>query len=221
MGGGASGGGRAVGRGGDLIIILNASSPRLCSVSLWIVGTSERNSRSSTESGIESLEDEDLEREEKRPRKRDTAEGGVMGTLLSFSEILPKFELESVGGCTLGPENEETGDTGIDFSTTGFWRGMLSTLARGDASVLMAATAGMVAGEAEPLSMVCSDGILLALRPKNESKPPPFFFPSSTIDISSFTGSKIFHPAGVISSWAMLGFALIDASHEVDPFDDI
>jgi hypothetical protein len=185
-------------------------------VSLWIVGTSERNSRSSAESGIESLEDEGLDREEKRPRKRDTAEGAGLGPSLSFSEIIP------VSGCTLGPENEETGDTGIDFSTAGLWTGMLSTLALGDASVLMVATAGMVAGEAERLSIACSDDILLALRPKNESKPPPaLFFPSSTIDISSFTGSKIFHPAGVISSWAMLGFALIDASHEVDPFDDI
>ena len=222
MGGGASGGGKAVGIGGDLIIILNASSPGLWSVSLWIVGTSERNSRSSAESGMGSLEDEGLEREEKRPRKRDTAEGAGVGASLSFPEIIPKFELESVSGCTLGPENEGTsGDTGIDFSAAGVWTGMLSTLALGDASVLMVATTGIVTGEAERLSMVCSDGILVALRPKNESKPPPaFFFPSSTVDISSLMGSKIFHPAGVISSWVMLGFALIDASHEVDPFDN-
>jgi hypothetical protein len=124
-----------------------------------------------------------------------------VGTSLPFSEIIPMLELESVSGCTLDPENEETGGTGIDFSATGLWTGMLSTLVLGDASVLIVATAGIVTGEAERLSMACSDDVLAVLRPKNESKPPlPFFFPSSIVDISSFMGSKIFHPAGVMSS---------------------
>jgi hypothetical protein len=146
-----------------------------------------------------------------------------MGSLLSFSGTIPRFELQSLGGCTFVPESEdETGTVGVDFPTTGAWLGILSKLALGDAPVLMVATAGTVAGEEGRLPVAGSDGIVVALRPKNESKPPPvFFFPSSAIDVSSFTGSTTFHPAGVISSWVMLGFALIDASHEVDPFDDI
>lgn len=223
LGGGASGGGKAVERGGDFSIMLKASSAGLCSASLRSVGTSERNSRSSAESGIESLETEGLEREEKRPRKRDTAEGAGMGPSLSFSETTtPRFELESLSDCTLGAEIAETSGNGIDLSVAGLWTAMLSKLTLGDEFALMVATAGTMAGEAERLEMTGSGGILVALRPKNESKPPlAFFFPSSTIGGSSFMGSKIFHPAGVISSWVMIGLAMIDASHEVDPFDDI
>lgn len=93
FGGGASGGGNAVGTGGDFSITLNASNDAVWSVSgLLKEGTSERNSISSEERARESFDDAFV-RDEKRPRKRVTADGGggvgsriiaSIGSLLGF-----------------------------------------------------------------------------------------------------------------------------------------
>ena len=59
---------------------------------------------------------------------------------------------------------------------------------------------------------------LAALRPKNEKR-PDLFFSSSTGDSDSLAVSRILQPGGVTSSGATVGLALIEASHEVEPFD--
>lgn len=57
-----------------------------------------------------------------------------------------------------------------------------------------------------------------ALRPKNEKRPDLFFSPSAG-GSDSLAVSRILQPRGVSSSGATVGLALIDASHEVEPFD--
>lgn len=74
----------------------------------------------------------------------------------------------------------------------------LSVLARGEAPVLTEDIAELLIGDADLLT-VSED--VVPLRPKNDSRPPlDFFFPSSEAGEPSLLDSRIFHPAGVMSS---------------------
>ncbi len=92
-------------------------------------------------------------------------------------------------------------------------RGLL-VLGRGDASILADDIPDVLGGETEPF--VALSTVFL---PKNENRPPDFFFASSIGDAPSLWISTGFQPAGVVSSGAKVDLALIDASHEVEPFD--
>jgi len=229
FGGGGNGAGRVVGSGGDLIIMLRGSSAKpVCRSSSWAVGTSERNSRSSAERAIESLEVDLPVRPENRPRKRDTAEGGGVASrtivsVVSVADGLTGSAFKSTFSLIeADPKDVAMGEDGAVRPTAGVCtvlERLPSTLGRGDA-VLIEGARDVLAGEAGRFALRSIEDVVPFL-PKKENRPPLFFFESSTADESSFTFSTIFQPVGVTSSCATVGLDLIDASQEVEPFEDM
>ena len=117
------------------------------------------------------------------------------------------------------PKLATLGDAGVDLSPATLWDALRrppSTLARGELPDL---TEDMLATGDEDL-LLASVEEFVPLLPKNESSPPlGFFFPSSATTGSSFVVSRIFHPAGTISSCIILGLDFKEFSQDVEPFD--
>jgi hypothetical protein len=222
-GGGGSGGGKAARTEGALILVLRLFRSALWLISLMLfVGTTARNSRSSADKDSDSFDGDVVDRPDKRPIKRDTTDGVADSLWVSSTDgplsggsdpgVTSTFGLTGVTGDTT------TDDTGVDRPTAWLCAVLdreLLVLGRGDAFILADDIPDVLGGETEPF-VVLSTVVFL---PKNENRPPDFFFASSISGAPSLWVSTGFQPAGVISSGAKVGLALIEASHEVEPFD--
>jgi hypothetical protein len=89
-----------------------------------------------------------------------------------------------------------------------------SILDRGDAEAACS-------GEIDLSRLVSIVALAAVLRPQNDNKPPPIFFPlpaSADCASASLSFSTTFQPTGK-SSWTTSGRDFTDVSHAVDPFE--
>ena len=216
-GGGTSGRGCFSGIGGARIADESMLGWSISPVPSWALGTiSERNLRSSVDSARE-LDAEDLFDLEKRPKKRETAEGARTGTsasddrveasILEMVENSARADIVADRVASVDGEMIVLGTTGIELSTSVLTRE--TVLARGE---ITTGEVGRIEGE-EP-----ERALDAVFRPKKDRKPPGVFL-VSLVDCCGprFSCETIRQPEGTTSASGTQDFDFTDASHDRDP----
>lgn len=189
---------------------------------------SDRNSRSSDDRAREFRELLLLFEREKRPRNRETAEGGGVASREEEVKIAEVEDDEvdwnrSIGGgigvVLIDADVDGIGEVVVEVAGVDFG---ISTLSRGDPVDVLVRAEETLLGD-DDRSDLTSIGTGVAatagFRPRNDNKPPlDFLLLSITGDVSSSL-SITRHPGGEKSSLTASGLAFTEASHAVDPFD--
>jgi hypothetical protein len=116
------------------------------------------------------------------------------------------------GGVNIGAD-AVVGEIGLPAGVAISGGFAVSILDRGDAD-------GACTGDIDPSRLISTAVFAAALRPQNDSNPPPIFLPLPASAACAGPSSTTLQPTGR-SSWTTSGRDLTDVSHAVDPFEAI